>query len=177
MCVHTGVVFVASSTAHKHQQHNASASTTVDTGLEPFLAPTTSCQLDAQLQGPPQQLAVPLSYHVWLNLSDTALYRPGDATGRVAAGFAGRVNITMHVEQVRGVGSWQRAPAGRHVSASPSCLSLTMSQPHHQHVLSQPGSTISTSWLTLAAMLTDPGMPVLRAPPLPLPTTSRMHPA
>jgi hypothetical protein len=67
---------------------------------EPYLAPSNSCPLDTQALGPEQQLAIPINYHLLLSLSDSALYQPGDTTGRVAAGFGGSVNITLHVEQV-----------------------------------------------------------------------------
>jgi hypothetical protein len=154
VCVHAGVVFAATSTAHKHKQHSAAASTTrSDTslpGLAPFLAPATPGQLDAQLEGPPQQTAVPLSYHVWLNLSDPALYRPGDATGRVAAGFGGRVNITMHVEQVcvewvHGSSLWPTP----HQQKSPSC------QPSSNVDWSSIGCGCCACLLTLPATLSQ----------------------
>jgi hypothetical protein len=71
------------------------------------LAPSArECKLDAPGAGEPElQLAIPLNYNVTLQLADPAFYQPGDATGRVAAGFKGAVNITLYVEQVRVEGS------------------------------------------------------------------------
>jgi hypothetical protein len=75
---------------------------------EPYLAPSSSCPLDTQVLGPERQLAIPINYHLLLSLSDPAIYQPGDTTGRVAAGFEGSVNITLHVEQV----SWATLVGG-----------------------------------------------------------------
>lgn len=108
--VAAGVIFAATSTRHnQHVQQSsnkgtaAAADATKAFPAEPFLAPSTTCRLldtAAASVGPELQLAVPLNYHLQLNLSDPAFYKPGDATGRVAAGFGGSVNITLHVAQV-----------------------------------------------------------------------------
>lgn len=103
-----GVTFAATSTAKQHEQRSAPSAAHLKAipaargpfPAEPYLAPTTECPIDTQQVGPELQLAVPINYHVLLNLSDPAFYQPGDATGRVAAGFGGEVNITMHVKQV-----------------------------------------------------------------------------
>jgi hypothetical protein len=114
-----GVVFAATSTTHKRAQpSNAATENAGSSSLqgdppwqpfpaEPYLAPEGSCHLDTESIGPEQQLGTPLNYHVWLNLSDPAYFTPADATGGVAAGFAGSVSISMHIGQVgTGVGTW-----------------------------------------------------------------------
>jgi len=107
MATATGVVFAALSTgsgrARPPPPAAAGDSLQAASGVfpaEPFLAPATKCQLDTQPLGPELQTAIPVNYHASLQLSDPAFFQPGDPTGRVAAGFAGAVNITLLVKQV-----------------------------------------------------------------------------
>lgn len=108
MAAATGVVFAAVSTGSGRARSPppAAAGDSLQGGgtrvfpAEPFLAPASKCQLDTQPLGPELQTAIPLNYHVSLQLSDQAFFQAGDPTGRVAAGFAGAVNITLLVKQV-----------------------------------------------------------------------------
>jgi hypothetical protein len=80
--------------------------------VEPFLALAVTCQLDAPVSaaaaaaaaaaGGQQQREVhsALSYRLLLDLSQPGYYRPGDASGAVAAGFSAAANVTLHIEQV-----------------------------------------------------------------------------
>lgn len=126
-----GVIFAATTT----RQHAQSSTLPATAGsslqgsgargpfpAEPYLVPSSSCPLDTQALGPEQQPAIPINYHLVLSLSDPAFYQPGDPTGRVAAGFTGSVNITLHVQQV----SWTPVVAGSvwaggHCPRLPSC--------------------------------------------------------
>jgi hypothetical protein len=132
-----GVIFAATSTTHKRAQSSNGA--TADAGsssslqgdsrlqpfpAEPYVAPAGTCQLDTESVGPEQQLGTPLNYHVWLNLSDPAFYTPGDATGRVAAGFAGRASILLHIEQVGQASAHGCHPIQRS-AVCPKMLSMT----------------------------------------------------